>query len=77
MGFFKENFLENAIPDPCLSDFDLQISSKISFNFMNELKAIEELSQPNSQPAGSSGKMKRLGKRKCCAALSRKDIKRN
>ncbi|KAL4003858.1 F-box domain family protein [Acanthocheilonema viteae] len=54
-----------------------QISSKISFNFMKELKAVEELSQPSSPPAGPSGKMKRLGKRKSNTALSKKDVKRN
>ncbi|KAM3715880.1 F-box only protein [Dirofilaria immitis] len=54
-----------------------QISSKISFNFMKELKAVEELSQPNSPPAGPSGKMKRLGKRKSSTVLSKKSVKRN
>ncbi|VDO09475.1 unnamed protein product [Brugia timori] len=54
-----------------------QISSKISFNFIKELKAVEELSQPNSPPAGPSGKMKRLGKRKSSTTLPKKDVKRN
>ncbi|VDK80142.1 unnamed protein product [Litomosoides sigmodontis] len=53
-----------------------QISSKISFNLMKELKAVEELSQSSSPAAGPSGKMKCLGKRKCSTALSRTDVKR-
>uniref|UniRef100_A0A8R1Y6C0 F-box domain-containing protein n=1 Tax=Onchocerca volvulus TaxID=6282 RepID=A0A8R1Y6C0_ONCVO len=54
-----------------------QISSKISFNFMKELKAVEELSQPSSSPAGPSEKIKRLGKRKSNTMLSKKNAKRN
>uniref|UniRef100_A0A915Q4X7 F-box domain-containing protein n=1 Tax=Setaria digitata TaxID=48799 RepID=A0A915Q4X7_9BILA len=54
-----------------------QVSSKISFNFMKELKAVEELSQPSSPPAGPSGKMKNTGKRKANTVLCKKTVKRS
>lgn len=42
----------------------LQISSKISFNFMKELKAVEELSQPSSLSQGPSESPRSIRKRK-------------